>query len=523
VGALVTVLGVVVWHPVPIGVWHDDGAYLLIAQALAEGRGLTWSGVPGELPAAKFPPVYPGILALLLSSGVDPSGAARPVALLSTALLAMSAGLFAVIARRTLQVGALGAGALALLVWLSPAFWRLAAVPHSEPLFLAAIALALLIVTPPGARSDPPPSSARLEDPVPRATPWASLAAFVAAYAVAVHTRSAGVALLPAFVLALAMGRQFWRSLSVAVVGGLVLVPWSLWSGAATERIPEPLRDVLGGYGSWWTSQLAEAPGQLFGLAGKGLQAVAVDVAAILVPGRVPAGLVLAALVPALVLGLVRLGQRAPTVAWFVVFYAGVVALWPFRAQRLLVPLLPWLALAAAAALDPRRLRGSVKAKWAVSALGVLLLGTYAVSGAQTMVRGQHAQAFETRAQALAAAVEAVHRFTPEDAVVGAPELWPGIAIHTGRSVSPSARFLPLAREGPSWGTPHQQAELWSRAGITHVVVEHGGGVHGATLDELDARCAPGTVQLLATIPTGFLVGVTLSTECLTQLAADRP
>jgi hypothetical protein len=65
VTAVLGLVGILVWAAVPPGVWHDDGAYLLLGKSLAEGEGLRYSEVPGSLPGAKFPPLYPLFLALL--------------------------------------------------------------------------------------------------------------------------------------------------------------------------------------------------------------------------------------------------------------------------------------------------------------------------------------------------------------------------------------------------------------------------------------------------------------------------
>lgn len=46
-------LGALVWEAVPPpGVWHDDGAYLLLGESLAEGDGLHYSRVSGSPPGA---------------------------------------------------------------------------------------------------------------------------------------------------------------------------------------------------------------------------------------------------------------------------------------------------------------------------------------------------------------------------------------------------------------------------------------------------------------------------------------
>ena len=47
VGLILLVVGFSAWRPIPAGVWHDDGVYMLIGQSLAEGGGLL-AAVPGE-------------------------------------------------------------------------------------------------------------------------------------------------------------------------------------------------------------------------------------------------------------------------------------------------------------------------------------------------------------------------------------------------------------------------------------------------------------------------------------------
>ncbi|HKJ02068.1 MAG TPA: hypothetical protein VJ997_06420, partial [Longimicrobiales bacterium] len=58
-------VGLSFWRPIPVGVWHDDGVYMLIGQSLGQGEGLRYTGVPGNPPAVKFPPLYPGLLGIL--------------------------------------------------------------------------------------------------------------------------------------------------------------------------------------------------------------------------------------------------------------------------------------------------------------------------------------------------------------------------------------------------------------------------------------------------------------------------
>jgi hypothetical protein len=121
---------------------------------------------------------------------------------------------------------------------------------------------------------------------------------------------------------------------------------------------------------------------------------------------------------------------------------------------------------------------------------------------------GWAVEPYRIRSAALMDAVRAVSEKTPEDAVVGAPEMWAGIHLYTGRAVVPSARFRPVSGGEPVGGTPEEQYELWIETGVTHILVEHGGLVHGAALDRIDALCPPGTVVLLDSQPGRFLVAL---------------
>jgi hypothetical protein len=123
---------------------------------------------------------------------------------------------------------------------------------------------------------------------------------------------------------------------------------------------------------------------------------------------------------------------------------------------------------------------------------------------------------YRIRSEALVAAARAVSATTPPEAVVGAPELWSGLHLLTGRLVVPSARFRTLG-PGPSWGSPEEQYELWHTAGVTHLLVEHGGRVHGEALDRVDATC-PGAVQVLDMKPRQILVRLAWDDSCRARL-----
>ena len=247
VAAGLGLVGLFVWAPVPPGVWHDDGAYLLLGKSLADGEGLRYSQVPGAPPGAKFPPLYPLFLALLWRVAPEAVGQGPLGSLFNVLFLASSGGLF-VAYLRSLKFSWRSSVAAAVLLWLLPDLWRLALVPLSEPLFLVTLVAALWT----GSRLEAQPT-------------WRRVAEFLAAFAVAYHTRTMGIAIGIAVPLALLMrGRRAWAFRSAASAG-IIIAPWMFWSGRAAAAIPAPLRDTLGPYAGWLASQ-AGGEGGSFGV-----------------------------------------------------------------------------------------------------------------------------------------------------------------------------------------------------------------------------------------------------------------
>jgi hypothetical protein len=63
---------------------------------------------------------------------------------------------------------------------------------------------------------------------------------------------------------------------------------------------------------------------------------------------------------------------------------------------------------------------------------------------------------------------------------------------------------------------------LWIKAGLTHILVEHGGEIHGDALDRVDALCPPGTVVVLDLQPGQFLVKLAWDEECRERVLAPE-
>ncbi len=498
-GALLA-LGLSVWEPFPPGIWNDDGVYVLLGRSLAEGQGLRYVGIPG----APLAPKFPALFSLLLGSVwlVFPNFPENVPVLagVNLVLTALAGGVFAVYLGKVLRLPPLVCFSATAGIWLSAHLWRVASVPLSEPLFLLALLLALW-------------AGGRAEE---RKGVWPILV-FLIAGGCALHVRTLGLAMLAGGGLSLTIRRR-WRAALWTGIGTLGLfLPWAWWTRRAAAGLPDPLLDTLGPYGGWLMAQGLGHPGEFGRFLVANTGQLLGRTGTLLLPGVPAPSLLLGlALVPFLSLGLWELYRRSPILPATLGLSLGVLLVWPFQDIRLLVPFQPLLMLAMGMGFwKGYHLLGSA-AGMRVLVAGVAL-GWGGFFGAMSIHRlrdGWSVEPYRIRSAALMDAVRAVSEKTPVDAVVGAPEMWAGIHLYTGRSVVPSARFRPVSEGNSVGGTPEEQYELWIEMGVTHILVEHGGRVHGAALDRIDALCPPGTVVLLDSEPGRFLVELTWDESC---------
>lgn len=506
-------VGALAWVPTALGVWHDDGVYLLLGRALAEGEGLRYLGVSGAPPAPKFPPLFPAVLAGVWKLVPEFPGNTPYFQMVNLGILVVAGALFYGYARRALGLPVPVALSGTAVAWLSPGLWSLAVIPLSEPLFLLFLVLCLWAAT---AAEEADGGGA------------GAMALFLGAFALAFHTRTVGVAVAVGAVGGLLWAGRRGRAAVAAVGAGLIASPWLIWSGRAGEAVPESLRGTLGGYGDWLLRGVLEAPGA-FGLQlveGAGL--LTRQLVYYMTPGG-PGWLrwsVGALILPLLVVGLIRLGSRSRATVWVLLAYLGMIWVWPFRGGRFLVPVLPWAVLAVVAGAwtflesphSPadrwvRRVVPAVAGLW-----GVLFVGI----SAWALASGRHGHDYQVRSQALETAVGAVTRRTPPDAVVGAPELWAALHLYTGRTVSPSAHFVAVGGAGPTWGTPTEQYRLWRDGGVDHILAEQGGRIHGEALGRLDEVCPGGAVTVLEITRGQILVRLAWDGACRRRLGLEE-
>ena len=207
--AILGAIYAIAWFTPAVGLYHDDGVYLVTAKALAAGHGYTIESLPHAIPQTKYPPLFPALLALFLL-------VSQQTQWLKLLPLLCAAGWLAVTFRLLRKMGATANGALVLifLTAISPTVVFLSTSLMSEPLFALLGAASLLML---------------LED-----RPWTA----GALAGLATLTRTAGVPLIVACILTLAIRRRFAGALKFCATAMLLAAPWFGWSIARAPRDP---------------------------------------------------------------------------------------------------------------------------------------------------------------------------------------------------------------------------------------------------------------------------------------------
>ena len=449
-GAAVGVVGLLALNRFLVGVFYDDGLYAGLATALARGQGYVHPHLPATPAAVHYPPLYPVVLAPLF--GLLPLGAAAITAKVLNLLLAAAAAALLVwhAARRVLIGEAAPPWLYAVIVTAAATAIPVLAtqgVLFAEPLF-ALLFVATVLVT-----DDPP---ARLR-PDHAALLVGSLAAL------ALLARSIGAALGAGAVVYL-----LWRRRSGLRVAGHAAAPlalaalgWGAWVTANQDGIDPAL--TLN-YGSYFAA-LGQAGLSAVGASARDLPRPLAALTLGWVPGAVP--FVLLALLAGCVLltGLVHLARRS-SAGLALGGYLAILAVWPYRPDRFLWAVLPWLAIAFAA---------GVAALWGRRPLRVpvaLAVATVAGGFAQYQVRGLAGRWWEGAARNISAnfteLLPAV-RELPDSAVVATDDealVW----LYTGRRAVPLYLFSYRGRDTVEPGPEAQRAYL-QRQGATHVLL----------------------------------------------------
>lgn len=333
----------------------DNAAYLSLAQSLARDGAYNELWYPGSPNHTMYPPVYPAALAVLILLGAKTWGVFKALSLLGTAL----ATAFCFLWVRRLH-GPRIAAVVALFFGISPALLYHSRWILSEPLFLTFVLASLWLLTPdsrtPARKAEPGTALSRLSGP--------QCVAALALVITANFTRSAGLPLVAAVGVWLAM-RKRWATLGIfSAVFVALAIPWNLRSG--------------GQYVSafWLVNPYAPDQGtiDLWGLIarlGTNLREYTIE--------HVPTGLTGISGIPAAVLGVLTVGlalggwfrrvRSGPGLCEiFTLLYTGLIMVWPvaWSGDRFALPLYPLILLyageqlAGTVARMPRRVAQAV-------------------------------------------------------------------------------------------------------------------------------------------------------------------
>jgi len=467
VPALVGVLAAAVawWASAPyiVGVFHDDGVYLLLAKAIATGRGFEYLQLPGSPAATHYPPLYP--LALAAVWRILPGFPENIPAML--ALNAVCIGIAALglhqLLRRWFGWRDETAALTVLAAFLNVPILTLATALMSEPLFLACL----------------PPVLLAAQGALDRDDRRAALVAGVAIGALML-VRTHALALLGAAVCLLLARRHWRRAALLGAAAVLVQLPWLVWSRLAAPVVADPLQGTYGAY-AWFFEE---------GWRAGGITLLAATVRTnlhelwLLLGDRVWGGLgrvagigVALLLVGLLMLGAWRAARRTPLLVLFLVMYFAIVVVLscaPYRYAWGVWPLLVALAVLGGEEL----LRRAPGRPWQLAA--IVMTGLPLAAIARTEMVGMRsaawAQPAHNASRAIAPLIEWIRRNTPADATV-LVEGGEIATLFTGRRAAPPAPFTAMEYIVPLTAADHRRglASMLDAVPAQYVVTLHPG------------------------------------------------
>jgi hypothetical protein len=441
--ALTTVCVVLSIGPWPVGVFQDDGIYMVLAKSLATGEGYRFLQMPGVPNATHYPPLYPAFLALLWKLWPHFPQNVVVFKFANAVLLSIAAvGTY----RFARDWGGLSERAALLMtvafVCCAP-LMLLSVMVLSEPMFLVLLIPTVIA------------SERVLRSGRPRDAVIAGVAAGVLSL-----LRSLGLLLAPATILVL-LWRRRWRAAALlGVATAIVTAPWQLWVARHAHEVPAIYLGKYGSYFGWWTQAIqSEGLRWVLRVASHNLRMMTeqgwatTSSESLPFPVRVGATIALSGFFLG---GLVRVGRRLPATALFVAMYLGMVVVWPFAPARFTWGIWPLVGLCFATSVEwaaglSSRMRTTgdpLHAAWRPAALArpvllvaaTLLLVGYASYNVKGATRGwwtQLQQSVAERAYPLAQWVRANTK--PTDVLATDDDIL--IYLYTGRQTIPTGPF----------------------------------------------------------------------------------
>ncbi len=427
-----------------VGVFYDDGIYVVLAKALAGSEGYRNIHLPDAPAAVHYPILYPFALSLLWR--LWPAFPANVVLfeIFDSAALAVSAWLMALHARRANLPGIAAPVALFLGFTAFPVL-AVVGVRLSEPLFLALFAAAVLMAD---------------RDIV---TDRGAVAAGVLA-GLATLTRSVGVTVIAGVAIGLWLKGRRRAAIIHSAVAAVIIAPWFVWVAGAKGGIDPRLSASYGTY----FDEVGQA-GVSGVLPGFDLSVVG-PLARLTLPGA-PGWLwypLVALLAVVIGWGGLVLARRVTSLLASIVAYLLMIAFWPFPPDRFLWILVPWLALLGAAGGIALWRRG-VPGRVAVAALLVALALGYVPRELTSLKNRGFARTAERISMPFGVLVPAISAETPEAAVVASADE-PLIYLYTGRRAVPNHIFRWKERDTEAF-SPDTTYQFFCDYGVSYLAL----------------------------------------------------
>jgi hypothetical protein len=341
--------------PLKIGVWGDDGIYLATAESLADGHGYRHVELPGQPYQTKYPILYPLLLSIVWRVWPSFPANVHAVQVINTLLWAVGSWLAYVIMRRAWKLPPLLAGCGTILAFLGTSTLPLLQAAMSEPLYFCLSLAALALALPPRHATD---ESAAPPTPAPAL--WRALALGLFAGA-AYLTRTIGVTLIVALLIDRCVRRRWKQALLCAVLCGVCLAGWRLWSSqAAAQNAANPAAAALAydlDYNSWTRASLHKLPRVIYHntsdlllsfslVLDPFLSQTAIDnsLRAGSIAGTTLYFLLFITAAFVIVGAIAVWNRRAVTLHLYLLLYLGLVCAWPMCPWRFLLVILPFLA-----------------------------------------------------------------------------------------------------------------------------------------------------------------------------------
>jgi hypothetical protein len=225
----------------PVGVFQDDGIYVVLGKALASGEGYRYLNLPGAPYATHYPPGYPLFLALLWKLSPQFPQNVAVFTFANAGFLALAAFAAFRFGRDRLGLSALGSATAGVAGTVSMPALIFGVFVLSEPMFMALLMLLLVYAERVADQAD-----------------WRGALFVGLAGGALAMVRTAGMFVIPAFALVLVMRRKFVPAVLALAACALFIVPWHIWVAAHGSEIPPVLMGKYGPYDAWMSNAVRE-------------------------------------------------------------------------------------------------------------------------------------------------------------------------------------------------------------------------------------------------------------------------